>query len=226
MAFYFFSADGESHSVESLLSSLLHQLLKTTPSILSLEVFNRFYQRRENEISNSATDMDNLLENLLLLVDKSTAKGLSLFFIIDALDACKDPDKLDTVLCRLDAFNLGQKLRICVSSRQRNISVPCAEIRLEDNNSLGMQRYIGENLLGLGGHISLNSDVEETSQALAEEAKGTFLWAVLAISQIRYDVYFETTKSKQHSPFWIPATLDAAYETIIQKLWNRHDRTR
>jgi len=78
----------------------------------------------------------------------------------------------------------------------------------------------------MGSHLPLISDVEGTTQALAEEAKGIFLWAVLALSQMHYDIYFETTKSKQHYSFWLPATLDAAYETIIQNLWHRHDKTR
>ncbi|ENH74370.1 hypothetical protein FOC1_g10009778 [Fusarium oxysporum f. sp. cubense race 1] len=60
---YFFSAGGANHSV-----------------------------RREHEISDSARDIDILMESLLLLADKSTAQGDSIFFIIDALDECDDPD--------------------------------------------------------------------------------------------------------------------------------------
>ncbi|KAG6977985.1 Ankyrin repeat domain-containing protein 17 [Fusarium oxysporum f. sp. conglutinans] len=53
-----------------------------------------------------------------------------------------------------------------------------------------------------------------------------FLWASLNISQLRCDGHLKTPKSEQHSTSWLPATLDAAYETIIQQLWSRHDESR
>ncbi|RKK40008.1 hypothetical protein BFJ67_g11188 [Fusarium oxysporum f. sp. cepae] len=59
-----------------------------------------------------------------------------------------------------------------------------------------------------------------------EKAEGMFLWASLNISQLRCDGHFKTPKSEQHSTSWLPATLDAAYETIIQQLWSRHDESR
>ncbi|KAK6700906.1 hypothetical protein SNK04_010842 [Fusarium graminearum] len=223
---YFFSAGSANHSVVSLLSSLLHQLLKTTPSTRSFEIFSKFHHRREHEISDSVRDIDILMESLLLLADKSTAQGDSIFFIIDALDECADPSKLVTLLWRLNDLNPSRKLRICISSRPSSFSVPGAEIRLEDNNSLDIQRYLGESLLAFKNYLPPTWDVKQTTQALAEKAKGMFLWASLNISQLRFDGYLKTPKSEQHSTSWLPATLDAAYETIIQQLWSRHDESR
>ncbi|KAF5239911.1 hypothetical protein FAUST_4680 [Fusarium austroamericanum] len=181
---------------------------------------------REHEISDSARDIDILMESLLLLADKSTAQGDSIFFIIDALDECADPSKLVTLLWRLNDLNPSRKLRICISSRPSSFSVPGAEIRLEDNNSLDIQRYLGESLLALKNYLPPTWDVKQTTQALAEKAKGMFLWASLNISQLRCDGYLKTPKSEQHSTSWLPATLDAVYETIIQQLWSRHDESR
>lgn len=223
---YFFFGGSASHSVASLLSSLLHQLLKTTPSTRSFEIFSKFHQRREDEISDSVMDIDVLMESLLLLVDKSTAQGDSIFFIIDALDECDDPAKLVTLLCRLNDLNPSRKLRICLSSRPSNLSVPGAEIRLEDNNFLDIQQYLSENLLALEDSLLPASNVKQISQTLAEKAKGVFLWASLTISQLRCDGHLKTPKSEQHSTSWLPATLDAAYETILKQLWSRHDISR
>lgn len=60
--------------------------------------------------------------------------------------------------------------------------MPGAEIRLEDNNLLDIQRYLGESLLALENYLPPTSDVKQTTQALAEKAKGMFLWASLNIS--------------------------------------------
>ncbi|KAM0233281.1 hypothetical protein ACHAPO_007360 [Fusarium lateritium] len=223
---YFFSASNSNHSMESLLSSLLHQLLKTIPSTRSFETFSKFHQRREHEISENARDIDILIENLLLLTDKSTAQGDSIFFIIDALDECEDPDSLVTLLQRLNDFNSSRKLWICISSQPRNLSIPGTEIRMEDNNSPGIQRYLGERLLALEGYLSPTSDVKQTTQVLAEKANGTFLWVSLITSLLRCNSHLQIPTSEQHSTSWLPPTIDAAYETIIRQLWSRHDKSR
>ncbi|KAK2480281.1 hypothetical protein H9L39_09655 [Fusarium oxysporum f. sp. albedinis] len=137
-----------------------------------------------------------------------------------------DGTKLVTLLWRLNDLNPSRKLRICISSRPSSFSVPGAEIRLEDNNSLDIQRYLGESLLALENYLPPTSDVKQTTQVLVEKAEGMFLWASLNISQLRCDGHFKTPKSEQHSTSWLPATLDAAYETIIQQLWSRHDESR
>ncbi|RKL23108.1 hypothetical protein BFJ68_g1314 [Fusarium oxysporum] len=143
-----------------------------------------------------------------------------------ALNECADPGRLVTLLWRLNDLNPSRKLRICISSRPSSFSVPGAEIRLEDNNSLDIQRYLGESLLALENYLPPTSDVKQTTQVLVEKAEGMFLWASLNISQLRCDGHFKTPKSEQHSTSWLPATLDAAYETIIQQLWSRHDESR
>ncbi|KAF5548235.1 ankyrin repeat domain-containing protein [Fusarium mexicanum] len=226
VASFFFHGGGENHSVASLLSSLLHQLLETTPAMRSFEVFSKFHQRREHEISDSVMDIDVLMESLLLLINKSTAQGHSIFFIIDALDECDDPAKLVTILCRLNDLNPSLKLRICISSRPSNLPIQGAEIRLEDNNLLDIQRYLGESLLVLKDYLLPASDIKQTAQVLAEKAKGIFLWASLSVSQLRCHSHLETPKFEQHSMSCLPATLYTAYETIIRQLWSRHDETR
>ncbi|PNP85062.1 hypothetical protein FNYG_01587 [Fusarium nygamai] len=171
-------------------------------------------------------DIDVLMESLILLTNKSTAQGHSIFFIIDALDECDDPAKLVTILCRLSDLNPSPRIWICISSRPSNLSIHGAEIRLEDNNLLDIERYLSESFLALEKYLLPASDIEQTAQALAEKANGVFLWASLIISQLRCDGHLKTPRSEQYSTFWLPATLDAAYERIIQQLWSRHDETR
>ncbi|KAK2681960.1 NACHT nucleoside triphosphatase [Fusarium oxysporum f. sp. vasinfectum] len=195
---YFFSAGSANHSVVSLLSSLLHQLLKTTPSTRSFEIFSKFHHRGEHEISDSARDIDILMESLLLLADKSTAQGDSIFFIIDALDECADP-----------IGNYGY-----VYPLDRAAFVPGAEIRLEDNNSLNIQRYLGESLLALENYLPPTSDVKQITQVLVEKAEGMFLWASLNISQLRCDGhpfgYKDRTLSVRPAAYWEGRTAERA----------------
>ncbi|KAG4293484.1 hypothetical protein FPRO06_00069 [Fusarium proliferatum] len=154
------------------------------------------------------------------------AKPSEPLWITDALDECDDPAKLVTFLCRLNDFSPSRQLRICISSRPSNLSLPGAEIRLEDNNSLDIEQYLSESLLAMEDYLFPASNVQQKAEALTEKAEGVFLWASLTISQLRFDGYLKIPKSEQHSTSSLPTTLDAAYEAILQQLWSRHDVSR
>ncbi|KAF4448233.1 Ankyrin repeat domain-containing protein 17 [Fusarium austroafricanum] len=185
VAYFFFSLHGTNQSVRSLLSSLLHQFLKTTPSTRSFEIFSKLLDRREHEGSYTKWDNDILTESLLSLVDKSTALGDSHFIFIDALDECDDTSMVVDLIQRL------RRVNICVSCRPRKFSVPGAEIRMEENNSVDIERYLCNSLLALEDHLSPALDIEKVTRSLTEKAEGVFLWASLVVSHLRWDGYLQ-----------------------------------
>jgi hypothetical protein len=225
VAHYFFRF-GNTQSVTSLLSSLLHQLLKTTPTTQAFEIFSRFLERRELEGFDNIWDNDILTENLMRLADKRTALGDSLFFFIDGLDECDHLDMVVAFLQRLNTSNPSRGIRICISSRPSDIFMPVIEIHMEDNNSSDIQTYLWKNLLALEDHLPPTLDVEKTLHTLTEKAQGMFLWASLMVSHLSSDSCLEAFKTEKHFTPWLPTSLEAAYETILRRLWSWNDRNR
>ncbi|KAH6962799.1 hypothetical protein DER45DRAFT_601401 [Fusarium avenaceum] len=225
VAHYFFHI-GTNRSVTSLLSSLLHQLLKATPTTRTFEIFSRFIEKREYDGPDNTWDNDILMENLTELASKSTALGDSLFFYIDGLDECDDPDMAIAFLHRLSTSSPSRRIRICISSRSSDFSIPVVKIHMEDNNSSDIQTFLWKRLLALEDHLPPALDVEKTTQTLTEKAQGTFLWASLMASHLSSDSYLEACKTEKHFTPWLPTNLEAAYETILRRLWSWNDGVR
>ncbi|KAF5004697.1 hypothetical protein FDECE_8808 [Fusarium decemcellulare] len=223
VVYFFFSQGGANPSVTSLLSSLLYQLLKSTPSPRTFEIFSRFIERKEHLGSDIAWNNDILADNLLRLVDKSTTQGDSLFFFIDGLDKYDEPNTIFSLFRRLSAFSPGRRIWVCVSSRPNSFFKPVAEIRMEDNNLFDIRWYLCNRLLALENHLSSTCDVEKITQNLTEKSQGVFLWASLIVSYLHCDSYSKVPINRQSPTRWLPMGLEAAYETILRRLWTSHD---
>jgi ankyrin repeat protein/energy-coupling factor transporter ATP-binding protein EcfA2 len=223
VAHYFFRF-GTYQSTTSLLSSLLYQLLRATPTWRTFDIFSSFIEKREYEGSDNTWDNDILTESLIRLADKSTALGDSLFFFIDGLDECDDPDMVINFLQQLNTSSPTCRIRICISSRPSNSLMPMVEIQMEDNNSSDIQTYLWKRLVALEDHLPPALDVEKTTQALTEKAQGMFLWASLMVSHLSSDSCLEAFKTEKHFTPWLPTDLEAAYETILRRLWGWNDR--
>ncbi|KIL87211.1 hypothetical protein FAVG1_09767 [Fusarium avenaceum] len=78
---------------------------------------NRFIEKREYDGPDNTWDNNILMENLTELASKSTALGDSLFFYIDGLDECDDPDMAIAFLHQLSTSSPSRRIRICISSR-------------------------------------------------------------------------------------------------------------
>lgn len=222
VAHYFFHI-GTNRSVTSLLSSLLHQLLKATPTTRTFQIFSRFIEKREYDGPDSTWDNNILMESLTELTSKSTALGDSLFFYIDGLDECDDPDMAIAFIHQLSASSPSRRIRICISSRSSDSSIPVVKIHMEDNNSSDIQTFLWKRLLALKDHLPPALDVEKTTQTLTEKAQGAFIWASLMASHLSSDSYLEACKTEKDFTPWLPTNLEAAYETILRRLWSRND---
>ncbi|KAF4337347.1 ankyrin repeat domain protein [Fusarium beomiforme] len=223
---HFFFRTGTSQSMTSLLSSLIYQLLKTTPATQTFEIFSDFVKKREHQGSGNIWDTDILTQSLLRLADKLTALGDSLFFFIDGLDECDDPGKVVDIFQRLNAFIPSRRTGICISSRPSNSFMPVAEIRMEDNNQFDIKRYLANRLLVLEDRLPPTLDIQKITQTLTEKADGMFLWGSLMVYQLSCDSYLRPLETEKHLTPWLPTSLEAAYETILRRLWSSQDGSR
>ncbi|GAW21676.1 hypothetical protein ANO14919_111990 [Xylariales sp. No.14919] len=226
--YFFFSHCGPNQSMTKLLSSVLHQqLLQSTSSFTTSEILTKLAEKREIKGSDTPWDDDLLIECFLRLVDKSTALGQSLYFVIDALDECDDLDKVVSLLQRLNTgFNPPRSIRTYISSRHSSPFRPVWEIRIEDNNFFGIQKYLNDKIKKWQGPLFSSLDVQECTQAIAEGAQGVFLWAALVVSDLLRSSYLKSDKSAQTLTWSLPTDLRAAYETTLERLWHSHTMRR
>ncbi|KAF4998615.1 hypothetical protein FGRMN_2941 [Fusarium graminum] len=223
---YYFFRRGTNQSVTSLLSSLLFQLLSMTPPMRTFGIFSRFIEKRENDGPETIWDHYILKESLIDLLDTLTASGDSIFIFVDGLDECDDPGTIIALFHRLHAFNPSRRIRICASSRLSDLPMTVIRIRMEENNSPDIRKYVCHRLLGWVGHLPPKLDIESFTQRVTEKAQGMFLWASLMVSHLTCESYLTASKDEQNLSSWLPATLEAAYKTILRGLWSRHDRSR
>ncbi|KPM44913.1 hypothetical protein AK830_g1632 [Neonectria ditissima] len=226
VAQFFFSQHGEIQSMGSLLRSLLYQILQSTSSSWTFEVFATLIEKRETLGSDRPWDDDLLAENLLRLIDKSTALGDSFSFYIDALDECNEPDRVIALVRRLNSLSPPRGIRTCLSSRHSPSFTPAREICMEDNNLDDIQRYLYEKLVFWKYSFPSALDLQSLIPAITNKAGGTFLWAALVVSTLLHDSSLEHLKSSPDPISWFPTNLDAAYERVLQRLWNSHGARR
>lgn len=226
---FFFSQHGANQSFGSLLKSLVYQLLSSMSGYPSPEIFAKLAGRREFLGTENPWGNEELTESLFHLVEKSTARGESLYVVIDALDECDDRDSLVSLLERLDTSSYPQRtIWTCVSSRYSPSSirfVPAWEMRLEDYNSSDIQNYTTAKLLERSKSLYSALEAQELAQVLAEQARGVFLWATLAVSHLLDVSYRKATKldEQQLIDLLLPTDLGKAFETIMGRIESSRD---
>ena len=229
--YFFFSQHGANQSVGSLVKSLLYQLLSSSPTYPSPEIFARLAETREMIGTDKPWGNEELTESLFYFVEKSTARGVSLYVVIDALDECDDHDSLVSLLERLDMSSYPQRtIWTCVSSRYSPSSisfVPAWEMRLEDHNSSDIKNYVGAKLLEWPQLYDSIWDAQELAQIIMERGEGVFLWVVLVVPHLLEISYRKPAKDARQLMDWLlPTDLGEAFETVMGRMEGSHDGLR
>ena len=162
------------------------------------------------------------------MIDKSTALGdYSFCFVIDALDECDDPDRVISLIQRLSiTSNARRRIRTFLSSRHRPHLSSASEIRMEDNNSFDILRYIDNKFMVWQSLCPSAFSSQQPTQTIMEKAEGSFLWANLAVSILLRESTLEPFEIA-HRLALLPTDLDAVYETILGRIRDsRDDRLR
>ncbi|KAI8629819.1 hypothetical protein F5Y19DRAFT_77450 [Xylariaceae sp. FL1651] len=224
VAYFFFSHHCKVESVTDLLGSLMYQTLKSAPSWLTLDTYTQLIERREILGSDRPWDEDVLTENFLQLVDKTTAPGCSVLFVIDALDECHDADKVVGLFQSLaTTLNPVRNIRVCFSSRLSPSLDSTWEICMESNNFSDIKKATSEKLATRRFLFSSALDIQEIAQSIAEKAQGVFLWASLVIANLLRESHLKPFKLVHDLTWKLPMDFDAAYETVLGRLLHSRD---
>lgn len=224
---FFFSHRGAHQSMASLLKCLLFQLLKSSSNSAASDIFVKFSEKREILGSDRPWDEDVLTENFLQLIDKSIALGESFYFVIDGLDECSDPDRVVSLFQRLTtSFGSSRGVRCCISSRHGPSFVSAWEIRMEDNNYFDIQKHLNNKLVMWQYLLPSALESQAIIQTITDRSQGMFPWASLVLAELLRESYLNSLKPAQHLPRWLPLEPEAAYESILERLWSSHDARR
>ncbi|KAI1273370.1 hypothetical protein F5Y07DRAFT_259472 [Xylaria sp. FL0933] len=228
VVYYFFHHGSANQPMTGFLTSILRQqLLNSTSRFATSEVLTKLAEKREAQGSDTPWDDDLLEECFLRLVDKSAAQGQSLYIIVDALDECNDSDKVLLLLQHLNTgFNPACKVWTCVSSRHSSPFGPTWEIRIDDNNSFCIQKYLNDKIKKWQDTTLSRLDFQEYIRAIVEKSQGVFLWAALVVSDLLRNSYLKPFKTAQELTSCLPNDLTAAYDTTLERLYRSHTTPR
>lgn len=223
---FFFHGRGEElqRTPSGLLQSLLHQILKQAPDMLS-DLVDDFTQK--------CKDMGNYEEkwtwhpgDLWRFLESSLPRILairSVWLFIDALDECCEVDAKDLVrkfkllvekMAPLSTY--GKRLRICFSCRHYPIlsSPGVLEVCLERENRGDISTFVRSELSSFGDSIPI-----KIPNLIIDRASGVFLWAELVVKHVidlGLNGYGPTKIIKAVRS--IPEGLDELYDGLIQNM--------
>jgi hypothetical protein len=213
---FFFWRPGSSlqKSIPGLLRSILYQVTKAVPAVVSHVISNR------QSLTYTDWTQAKLLDALKIAfsVCRDDANG-AIFLLIDGLDEFEGSyrDLLDGVMI----LQSGSKIKLCVSSRPETTFANKLEtfpsISLQDLNYHDIQRYVAKQFEPLG-NVKADLIRDVTSQA-----EGIFLWAVLVCQSLVAGHEAgddEKTMAKRLSI--VPSGLENLFDSMFSKIDQLH----
>ncbi|MCJ1395280.1 hypothetical protein MMC18_008164 [Xylographa bjoerkii] len=210
--FYFDFNDSEKQTSEGLVRSFISQLSERSED--TPEFLTRLYSSN----SNKAPEIDTLLSILLEMLKEFGQT----FFVIDALDECRNREKLMNLLEEIHGWDL-EKLHLLATSRK--------EVEITDTldhlvtNQMSIQARIQNLDILTHVHQQLQSDsklgkwpetiLREIEETLVKGAHGMFRWVVCQLDELRKCLKLKTLQATLRS---LPRTLDETYTRILSRI--------
>ena len=217
---YFFSSQAGNleRSIEGLLRSLVHQLLRQDPVI-----FKKMYPTINNASEFKSTLLPwsvSQLESAILLAVEGLPE-IQFLFLVDGLDEYGGEAATIARFARLFSSHLPPNAKICVSGRPYSEfqfelnSIP--RLLVESHNSNDIYLYITSRLLEI--QSSLGDDYQMLRNIVAEKANGMFLWVRLAMDSLqrgwrKYEDVAALTRRLQE----MPRDLVDFYQRILDEM--------
>ncbi|KAF5004590.1 hypothetical protein FDECE_8920 [Fusarium decemcellulare] len=214
-------------SPKSMLMSLLHQLLVTTPRSLPFGMLQEYSDKSEL-LGNYGTywewHEEELKKYLHQSIRQASQSGQSLVFFLDALDECDDPGTICSFTRDILTF---RNVHVCISSR---LDPQCdafniRKISLEEYNTTDIKSWISTRLSSL--ELYKATVKESLVQKIAQEANGVFIWAKLAISNLDVLTHPSATAREIVDGLMLfPKSLNQLYDLILGRLLHRSRNSR
>lgn len=219
VAYFFCQADvPESLRARTIIGSLVHQLLSTSPDLTSLVAF----------FNNSGGSVR--YEAILKLVHHALPLGHKAYFVLDGLDRCEEVE-IREVVQQLQWFQKQFTLLWCVSLRENSGVLDLASKFASPNTvpiykdkqdirlfiEAEVERILRDKIPKLVlGSATLIDDVQN---ALLTQCKGRFLWVTLQLAILSS---LETAQEFQHALSSLPEELSDIYPRLLQPLAETH----
>ena len=227
-SFFFFGRGSDlQKSSCGLFRSLLHQLLKQIPEMLSdfITIYETKLddkQKSESECEWSEAELQNFLDKWIL----SAARDRPIQIYVDALDeggenvAVKLVEYFVKLIKQLSPTHAGFK--ICFSCRHYPVlaSKDALKICVEDENRQDIATYVQQKLMK--HPFSNPGEAPKLKQEIIEKASGVFQWVVLIIAIIiKSDNDGASVKQLRKKLQEIPGDLSDLYNHILSKIEDR-----
>ncbi|KAK8137026.1 hypothetical protein PG984_004966 [Apiospora sp. TS-2023a] len=228
--FFFWNAGSDSQkSFGYLVRSLLHSILSQAPDLIPA-VFPKEWEETGQFSGQSWTahhdskTMSNAFEELLR--SELLYRNRQIVFLIDGLDELEGDHKAMVERIRLWSTTGGDKLKICVSSREWNVFVngfsDCESLKLQMLTREDMLRTARDTLSSNDDFKRLDVPVdtcESFAKTLVEKAEGVFLWTSLVLRLMQDGLSdgdeFRHLQSKLDA---LPADLEKLFEHMLTSI--------
>lgn len=229
LAYFFFNDKTEDWKTPvAMLQSIIWQLLLQKEELF--QHIELYFDRQNNNLASNKPfeDFWILWEILInMLQDKRTGE---IFILIDAVDKCEQSTR-ENLLIRLRVLfdeDLMQGVKFLVTYRPGvdDIEYKLCDIGthlvLEESNevNIDLSRYIGVKTDDLARRRKYSDGLKnEVKNALGNQARGTFLWVSLMLSELRYIPNHHVSNKLKD----LPKGLDQTYAMILNRISETED---
>ncbi|KAF3272465.1 hypothetical protein TWF970_009968 [Orbilia oligospora] len=219
---YFFCTykNASSLSAQTILSSLLHQMLYYSQN-LPKSILDDLESRFEDKARSSRVLLSDIQRFLGDILQSNQANN---YIVIDGLDECIDKER-GTILRALKKLleDAPQSLKILISSRGSQDMIRALQnfqqFDLKGSNQNDIEAFISRRLQDkeLEGQLpELPGDIfDKVKSFLTENAKGLFIWVDLQIEEICKEARPEDIEAVLPT---LPKDLDELYDRILSRI--------
>ena len=238
--FLYNNLDNRRDNVLAMAKSLLYQILKQQPYLLSH--LRKDFSIQKAQLFSSLFGVWNLLENILRKIS-----AREIYFVIDALDECESGG-LEAWLPFLTQENTSRVIssrsvptsqhcpvKIILTSRStsqikdyvtaKKLPSNWLEINLEQRSSFivrGVEEFVSNKVAELANWKRYSEELKvQVEETLRQKAEGTFLWVALACRQLKkpHVKCFNTLTFLDR----LPSGLPEIYHRILQEVMSNPD---
>ncbi|KAF3255310.1 hypothetical protein TWF192_002667 [Orbilia oligospora] len=219
---YFFCTykNASSLSAQTILSSLLHQMLYYSQN-LPRSILDDLESRFEDKARSSRVLLSDIQRFLGDILQNNQANN---YIVVDGLDECIDKER-GTILRALKKLleDAPQNLKILISSRGSQDMIRALQsfqqFDLKGSNQNDIEAFISQRLQDkeLEGQLpELPGDIfDKVKSFLTENAKGLFIWVDLQIEEICKEARPEDIEAVLPT---LPKDLDELYDRILRRI--------
>ncbi|KAK6197240.1 hypothetical protein LQW54_010810 [Pestalotiopsis sp. IQ-011] len=224
--FYFWGGNPQQSTLEGLLRSLLHEITRQCPQLISVIAPERWKSVFSEDIKRQWT-MYEVERSLERFIKQETVSCRAAVFI-DGLDEFTgDQDKLQELLDKLRASN---KIKLCLASRPLNRFEEAygrseeTMLRVHELTKTDIVRYASDLLekrINLGGGSSARGDDTKNKlmREIVERAEGVFLWVNLVVHSLSEGLTnADTIDTLRDRLDEIPRDLELLFKRILDSI--------